>query len=75
MRFHFPSFVLGYAAGASTVLLANQLRPIAVEVANGAYQVWDAIWARVAMFGEDVEDVLAEARARARSSRRTKSRA
>ena len=75
MRFHFPSFFLGCAAGASTVLFARQLRPIALEVATGVYQLWDSIWTRAAMFGEDLEDVLAEARARARSSRRSTSRA
>jgi hypothetical protein len=56
--------MLGYGAGAASVLLARQLRPILVEVATAVYQITDTIWSRVAMVQEDFEDVLAEARAR-----------
>jgi hypothetical protein len=66
MNFHLPSFLLGYASGAATVLIGQQLRPLAVEVVAAAYQAADAVAARVAMLREDVDDMLAEARARAR---------
>jgi hypothetical protein len=69
MRFHFPSFLIGFGAGAASVALGQRLRPLAIEVATAAYQVIDALAARVAMFQEDVEDVMAEAKARARAPR------
>jgi hypothetical protein len=66
MVFHFPSFLLGYASGAATVLIGRHLRPVVVEAAAAAYQAADAVAARLAMLREDVEDLLAEARARSR---------
>ncbi len=66
MRFHFPSFVLGMGAGAAAVVVGRHLRPVLVEVASAAYQVADALAARVYVVQEDVEDILAEARARSR---------
>ncbi len=68
MRFHIPSFFIGVAVGAGGVLLADKLRPVFVEVAGIAFEVVDAVAARVAMVQEDFEDMLAEARARARSA-------
>ncbi len=68
MRFHLTSFALGFAAGAATVVIGRQFRPVLLEVATAAYQVADAVAARVAMFQEDVDDVLAEAKARARAA-------
>jgi len=69
VNFHLPSFLLGYGAGASSVLLARQLRPVLLEVATFAYRFADAIAARAAIRQEDLEDILAEARARARGAR------
>lgn len=66
MKFDLPSFLLGYGAGAGTVLLGKHLRPLLVEVATAAYRFTDMVAARVAMKEEDVEDLLAEAKARAR---------
>ncbi len=66
MRFHLPSFVIGYAAGAGTILAAHRLRPLLVEVATAFYRLGDTLLARAAIKKEDLEDVLAEARARAR---------
>lgn len=68
MRFHFASFALGFGAGAATVVVGRHLRPALVEVATSVYQLVDAAAARMAMVQEDFEDVLAEARARARGS-------
>ncbi len=65
MKFHWPSFLLGYGAGALSVLFAKQLRPVVTELATAAYEISDAVAARVAMWREDVDDVLAEAKARA----------
>jgi hypothetical protein len=69
MTFHWPSFLLGYASGAGTVLLARHLRPLLIELASGAYQAADAVAARLAITREDFDDLLAEAKARARGKR------
>lgn len=75
MKFHFPSFLFGYAAGAASVLLADRLRPLLVELGTAAFQLADRVAQRVAMAGENAEDLLAEARARARRPRRGARRA
>jgi len=72
MRFHFPSFLIGYGAGVTTVLAGQYLRPLVVEMASAAFSLADAVAARIAVFREDVDDVLAEAKARARQPRRPK---
>jgi hypothetical protein len=66
MRFHFGSFLIGFGVGAATVVVGRHLRPALVEIASAGFQLVDAVAARIAMVQEDVEDVLAEARARAR---------
>jgi hypothetical protein len=66
MKFHWTSFVLGYAAGAGSAMAWDRVRPLLVEVAAATYRAFDAAAARVVMVREDVEDLLAEARARAR---------
>ena len=66
MRFHWPSFVLGYAAGLGSAALSDRLRPLLVELAAVTYRAADAIAARAVMVREDLEDLLAEARARVR---------
>lgn len=73
MKFDLPSFLLGYGAGAGTVLASKHLRPLVVEVAATAYRFIDMVAARAAMKQEDLEDLLAEAKARARGSARTRS--
>ncbi|MCE9667439.1 hypothetical protein LY474_06390 [Myxococcus stipitatus] len=70
MRFHLPSFLLGYTAGAGSVLLSRHLRPLLVEVAAAAYRFGDLVVARTAIKQEDLEDLLAEAKARARRAAR-----
>jgi hypothetical protein len=70
MKFHLPSYVLGVVTGASGAALARRLRPLAVEIAAGCYSVADAIGVRIARTRENLSDVLAEARARARSKLR-----
>ncbi|QAT84587.1 hypothetical protein EJ065_3018 [Corallococcus coralloides] len=72
MKFDLPSFLMGYGAGASTVLVARHLRPLLVEVATSAYRFVDMVAARAAMKQEDLEDLLAEAKARARGGERTR---
>jgi hypothetical protein len=70
MKFHFPSFALGVGVGVAGVLIGSRLRPVIVEVAASAYGLVDAITGRFATLQEDVEDVLAEARERARARAR-----
>ena len=69
MRFHLGSFLLGFGAGAATVVVGRQLRPVFVEMATAFYQVADSLAARVAIVQEDFDDALAEAKARARGWR------
>lgn len=66
MKFDLPSFLLGYGAGATTVLIGKRLRPLLLELATLGYRVADTVVAKAAMKQEDLEDLLAEARARAR---------
>ena len=68
MKFHLPSFALGYAAGYGTHLVGTHLRPLFLEVATSAYKLLDAVVARTATNQEGLEDLLAEARARARKA-------
>ncbi len=75
MRFHLPSFMLGYGAGAVTVLAGKRLRPFVLEVATAVYGLVGAVRARIAVEREDLEDVLAEARERARARVRREPRA
>jgi hypothetical protein len=65
MRFHLPSFLLGCVAGATVKTLGPRVRPVAVEVATAFYQLLDVLRGHVARRREDLEDLLAEARARA----------
>jgi len=66
MRFHLPSYLFGVATGAGGAALAPRLRPIALEIATGCYRFADVVMVRFARSRENVSDLLAEARARAR---------
>jgi hypothetical protein len=70
MRFHLPSFLIGCAVGAGVVLAYPRVRPVVLEVASAAYRAYDALMARLGVAREDVEDFLAEAKARARAPRK-----
>ncbi|PTL81735.1 hypothetical protein [Vitiosangium sp. GDMCC 1.1324] len=65
MKFDLSSFLLGYGAGATTVFLGKRLRPLLLELATMLYRFSDSVMAKAAMKQEDLEDLLAEARARA----------
>jgi hypothetical protein len=67
MRFHWPSFLLGYGAGLGSAAFSARLRPLALEVATTVYRALDGLAARLVMMREDLQDFLAEARARARA--------
>jgi hypothetical protein len=67
MKLHIPSFVIGVAVGATGAALAPRVRPIALELATVGYRIADAAMLRVARGREDVADLFAEARARARA--------
>jgi hypothetical protein len=69
MTFHFGSFAIGYAAGLGTAAVAPRLRRLGVSLATVAFRVVDGFAVRAARKREDLEDILAEARARARTHR------
>ena len=66
MKFHVPSFLIGCAVGAAAVVALPRLKPVLVEIGASACKLYDVAMARLAMAREDVEDLLAEAKARAR---------
>jgi hypothetical protein len=66
VKFHLPSFLMGIAVGAAGAALAPRLKPVLLELATAGYKVIDAVAAKLAMKREDLEDLLAEAKARAR---------
>jgi hypothetical protein len=69
MVFNFGSFALGYVAGFGSAMLAPRLRRLGVVLATAGFKAADGVAVRVARKREDLEDILAEARARARSVR------
>ena len=66
MRFHIPSFLLGFVAGAGAKTLAPRVRPLVMELATAGYKLARMVATQAARRREDFEDLLAEARARAR---------
>jgi hypothetical protein len=66
MKLHLGSFLLGVAVGATGAAAAKRFRPVAVELVSLGYRLADAVEARLAVGRETVEDLFAEARARAR---------
>jgi hypothetical protein len=66
MRLHLSSFLIGFGAGGTAVLLSKRLRPVLVELASTFYRIVDAIGGRAAMTREDLQDLIAEAKAKAR---------
>jgi hypothetical protein len=68
MLFHLPSFALGYASGIATAVITPRLKPIGMELATAAFRLWDAMAVGAARRREDLQDLVAEARARARNA-------
>jgi len=66
MRLHLGSFLLGVVVGATGATVAKKARPVALEVLALGYRFGDAVQTRVALGREALEDLVAEARARAR---------
>jgi hypothetical protein len=66
MRFHLPSFLLGCATGVALKALAPRLKPLFVHVAAVGFRLADAVRTQAARRREDLQDLIAEARARAR---------
>jgi hypothetical protein len=73
MKFHLPSFLLGCGAGYAARSLSDHLRPVLLELATAGYRLAGAVTARTVRAREDLEDVLAEARARVASRARSSS--
>jgi hypothetical protein len=68
MVFNFGSFALGYVAGFGSAMIAPRLRRLGMALATVGFRAADDLAIRVARKREDLEDMLAEARARARST-------
>jgi hypothetical protein len=66
LKIHLGSFLLGVAVGAAGATVAKRLRPVGVELLSLGYRLADAARTRVALGREAFEDMVAEARARAR---------
>ena len=66
MKLPFSPFLLGYGAGACTVLLGKRLRPLLLELATVLYRLTDSVVVKATMKQEDLANLLAEARVRAR---------
>lgn len=66
MNFHWPSFLLGYGAGVVSTVVAQRMRPVLTELASAGFELLEAVAAKMAMTREDLDDIVAEARARAR---------
>jgi hypothetical protein len=58
--------LIGVTMGASGAIVAPRLRPLALEVATACYRIGDHVMVRIARAREDLSDLLAEAKARAR---------
>jgi hypothetical protein len=63
---HVPSFLVGVGVGASSAAIAPRLCPAALEIATMCYRISDALMVKLARTREDLADLLAEAKARAR---------
>jgi hypothetical protein len=66
VKFHLPSFLLGCGAGYAARSMSQHLRPVLLELATAGYRLAGTVAARAGRAREDIEDVLAEARSRAR---------
>jgi hypothetical protein len=64
MKFHLPSFLLGAAAGYAAKSVGAYFRPLVVEVAAAGYRLASVAAARAGRVREDLENALAEAKAR-----------
>jgi hypothetical protein len=67
MEFHLGSFALGFASGYASAKLGSRLRGLGLQLATIAVRIVDSVSVRVARGREDLEDLWAEARARART--------
>jgi hypothetical protein len=63
---HLPSFLIGVGVGVGGATMGHRLRPAALEIATTFYRLSDTLMVRVARTREDLADLLAEAKARAR---------
>ena len=74
MKFHFPSFLLGFGAGAASVTAARGMRPLLGGLATVMTRAIDEVGARMAILQQEVDALVAETRTRARSRSRMASR-
>ena len=68
MFFHVGSFTLGFASGFATAKLSPRLRGVGLELVTFCVRLADGFALRLAQKREDLEDLVAEAKARARTT-------
>jgi hypothetical protein len=69
--FHLGSFSLGFVSGFATAKLTPRLRAVGLELMTIGVRLADGFSMRMAQRREDLEDMLAEARARVRAGQET----
>ena len=74
MRFHLPSFALGFGAGAASATVVRGVRPLVAAVGTAIVRGIDSLAAHMVTLQEDVDDLVAESRARAYTRSRLPSR-
>ena len=74
MRFHLPSFALGFGAGAASVTFARGVRPLVVVLGTAIVRGIDSLAAHMATLQEDADELVAASRARAHMRSRMPSR-
>jgi len=74
MRFHLPSFALGFGAGAASATVARGVRPLILALGTAIVRGVDSLAAHMDTLQEDVDDLVAESRARAYTRSRMPSR-
>jgi len=71
MKFHTPSFLMGFASATVIAMTGKRLRPVAVELGALGLHLGHLTWGVVERQREQVEDLWAEIHERVRERRRT----
>ncbi|MBK9266492.1 MAG: hypothetical protein IPM54_42730 [Polyangiaceae bacterium] len=70
LKFHTPSFLMGFASATVIAVSGKRLKPVAVELGSLGLHLAHLTWGLVERQREHVEDLWAEVEERARERRR-----